>query len=440
MSRTPPDRQPVVAFHIHEWKRSVLEAYFPKWDFHYMPFFMEEREFVDIWQARIAALDDPSVIVWGPNLPAAAERFCAERNIPVHFVEDGFLRSVGGSAGQSAPFSLTIDRQRPFFDSRGPSDLEDLLNAYDFDADPGLIERAGAGIAQMLRLRIGKYGGQPSKGVADLPGGTGRRVLVVGQVESDASIRYGAAMPILNNDLVRLAAKENPDATILYKPHPDVLGGVRKASSDPAEVADLSHVLTAPVALSDVLDEVDHVYTITSLAGFEALMRGKRVTVSGSPFYSGWGLTDDRQPNPRRVRVLSLEALFAGVYLLYPRYFDPRTGTERCFETTLAEMVAWQRDGEPDDSRRLLSSRARPAPWRPVGPFGVLGWRHLLPLVVGPLVARIGSADDAASYCRDPIGFFREQSDPDFRRLGRWLYPRDDGRFAMGFDRFRTGA
>ncbi|MNT54924.1 hypothetical protein D3C72_1921210 [compost metagenome] len=60
-------------------------------------------------------------------------------------------------------------------------------------------------------------------------------------------------------------------------------------------------------------------------------------------------------------------------------------------------------------------------------------------MVVGPLVARIGNIDDAASYCRDPIGFFREQSDPALRRLGRWLYPFDDDRFAEGFDCFRSG-
>jgi hypothetical protein len=197
MPRNPTDRPPVVAFHIHEWKRSVLEAYFPQWDFHYMPFFVGDKAFVDVWQARIAALENPSVIVWGPNLPQAAADFCARRNIPVHFVEDGFLRSVGGSAGQSAPFSLTIDRQRPFFDSRGPSDLEDLLKTYDFDADPALIERAQAGIAAMLQHRIGKYGGQPARGTGDLPPRPGRKVLVVGR--SKAMPDPLRASDVLNN-------------------------------------------------------------------------------------------------------------------------------------------------------------------------------------------------------------------------------------------------
>ncbi len=336
MPRTPTARQPVVAFHIHEWKRSVLEAYFPEWDFHYMPFFLDDDAFVGTWQARIAALDHPDVLVWGPNLPTAAAAFFEARGISVHFIEDGFLRSVGGSAGQSAPFSLTIDRQRPFFDSRGPSDLEDLLRTYDFESDSTLMERARAGMAAMRAQRIGKYGGPPSAGPLDLPEEAGRRILVVGQVESDASIRFGAERPILNNDLVRLAAAENPGATILYKPHPDVLKGVRSPSSDPSEVAGLCHVLTRPVPLADVLDAVEHVYTITSLAGFEALLRGKRVTVSGSPFYAGWGATDDRESCPRRTRRHTVEEIFAAAYILYPSYADPETGTELDFEQGLA--------------------------------------------------------------------------------------------------------
>lgn len=80
-----------------------------------------------------------------------------------------------------------------------------------------------------------------------------------------------------------------------------------------------------------------------------------------------------------------------------------------------------------------------PAPWSFTGSYGLFGWRHGQPLLVAPAIARIGHVDDAASYRRDAIGFSRGQSDPAFRRLGRWLYPRDDDRFAEGFNRFRSG-
>lgn len=42
-------------------------------------------------------------------------------------------------------------------------------------------------------------------------------------------------------------------------------------------------------------------------------------------FYAGWGLTDDRAGFPRRRRKLSLDELYAGAYLLYPRYVHPQT-------------------------------------------------------------------------------------------------------------------
>jgi capsular polysaccharide export protein len=64
------------------------------------------------------------------------------------------------------------------------------------------------------------------------------------------------------------------------------------------------------------------VATITSLTGFEALLRGKAVTVFGRPFYAGWGLTDDVDP-PLRDRRLTLDELTAASLLFYPSYLDP---------------------------------------------------------------------------------------------------------------------
>jgi capsular polysaccharide export protein len=72
---------------------------------------------------------------------------------------------------------------------------------------------------------------------------------------------------------------------------------------------------------------------MTSLVGFEALMRGKKVTTYGIPFYAGWGLTNDRV-NSKRSRVLSLDELVSATLLLYPKYIDPKSLKE-----TTAEKV-----------------------------------------------------------------------------------------------------
>lgn len=58
---------------------------------------------------------------------------------------------------------------------------------------------------------------------------------------------------------------------------------------------------------------------MTSLGGFEALLRGKKVYCYGQPFYAGWGLTQDAYPINRRNKILSLNALIAGALIEYPR-------------------------------------------------------------------------------------------------------------------------
>src|SRR3546814_12710661 len=109
-----------------------------------------------------------------------------------------------------------------------------------------------------------------------------------------------------------MAASENPDAQIIYKPHPEVIRGTRQDSShsSPRDVEHIADVMYEDISLADALDTVDHVYTITSLSGFEALLRGIRCTCLCAPFYAGWGLTAERQPPTIRNRRLTIEKPF----------------------------------------------------------------------------------------------------------------------------------
>ena len=42
---------------------------------------------------------------------------------------------------------------------------------------------------------------------------------------------------------------------------------------------------------------------MTSLTGFDALLRGKRVVTHGLPFYAGWGLTTDTEQDAPALRI-----------------------------------------------------------------------------------------------------------------------------------------
>jgi capsular polysaccharide export protein len=85
--------------------------------------------------------------------------------------------------------------------------------------------------------------------------------------------------------------------------------------------------------------QVDTLHTMTSLAGFEALLRGLPVTCWGRPFYAGWGLTTDMENCERRQRKLTVIELVAGSLILYPRYQDPVTGLP-CAPEVLLERLA----------------------------------------------------------------------------------------------------
>jgi len=291
------------------------------------------------WPLRLLLYRNVEVYVWGFKYPPFLKRFCRRFNIPFFHVEDGFVRSVSLGAHKAPPASLIIDSRTMHYDAANPSDLEHTLQSYDFAADKALMERAEKCMRMLLDLRVSKYNlGKRIDLDSVLGPKTKRRVLVIGQVESDAAIAFGCDRPVTNNDLVRLAASENPDAEIIYKPHPEVLHGTRKGVSNPADVANLCAILKDDVAPADALDGVDHVYTITSLMGFEALLRGLPVTCVGLPFYAGWGPTDDRQPSPRRTSRRSVREIFAAAYLLHSRYFDPEKGESVFIEITIHRL------------------------------------------------------------------------------------------------------
>ncbi|GAF61710.1 capsular polysaccharide export system protein KpsC [Psychrobacter sp. JCM 18903] len=85
--------------------------------------------------------------------------------------------------------------------------------------------------------------------------------------------------------------------------------------------------------MPDCLECVDEVHTISSLTGFEALLRGLDVTCYGLPFYAGWGLTADidAQLSPKadylerrkRDTTLTLEQLLYCALIRYPLYRLP---------------------------------------------------------------------------------------------------------------------
>jgi capsular polysaccharide export protein len=275
-----------------------------------------------------------TLIVWGSS-PVPAGLAQDVRQVRV---EDGFLRSVGLGADLVRPISWVLDSRGIYYNATRPSDLEHLLLTEEFT--PELLERAS-----LLRRRIVAYGLTKYNIGAEgweRPANLARVILVPGQVETDASIRFGTPGIRTNMGLLRAVREANPEAYVVYKPHPDVVAGLRAKGQREDEALSWCEEVVTDVAMGDLLLMVDEVHVLTSLTGFEALLRGKTVVCYGQPFYAGWGLTRDIMPLDRRDQSRSLDELIAGVLILYPRYLSRITGRLTTPEQALNELLAWR--------------------------------------------------------------------------------------------------
>ncbi|MDD8022417.1 MAG: capsular polysaccharide biosynthesis protein [Paracoccaceae bacterium] len=330
------DRNGHIACGMRLWKRRPLQQFFGQP--HPLRFANDPTK-----ATEIAAKTGRNLLIWAGKEP---QGFAPA--VPVLRVEDGFLRSRGLGADLVPPLSLVTDRQGIYYDPSRPSDLEDLIACEPLPGGRARTERL---ITAIRAAGLSKYNvGGPLPPLPDGP-----RILVPGQVEDDASIRLGAPETCTNLELLARTRAENPDKIILFKPHPDVEAGLRPgriAEAEALRYADKILHNSNPAAL---LDAVDEVWTMTSLLGFEALLRGKQTTCLGAPFYAGWGLTRDLGPtSARRQARPDLLQLVHAALIAYPRYFDPVSG-QPCPAEVVLERLAKGPLPRPGRGNRALA-------------------------------------------------------------------------------------
>ncbi|CAM2794736.1 capsular polysaccharide biosynthesis protein [Helicobacter burdigaliensis] len=318
---------------------------FSRWKHSFIPPFLKEYKkenlkFINpifstpLKLALKKGLDSQSeIFIWGRKEFKEVEEYANKHHLKLTRVEDGFIRSISLGSDLTRPYSQSFDTKGIYFDPTKSSDLEEILNNHKFSQKE--LNEAKILREKILKTKISKYNTTNHK-TLNLPESK-TKILVIGQVEDDASIRYGAK-GATNLSLLKQAREENKNAFILYKPHPDVLSGNRIGNIPTPIAKEFCDALATDISLASCIEAVDEVHTLTSLSGFEALIYGKKVVTYGLPFYAGWGLTLDKQTCPRRTKIRTLEELIAATYILYPRYIHPKT-LEYCHPLVLIDAL-----------------------------------------------------------------------------------------------------
>lgn len=265
--------------------------------------------------AQAAAGQQGGLMIWAGKETPTASATAAAFTGPVVRMEDGFIRSRGLGSDFVPASSVALDDLGIYYDPSGPSRLETLIRTLDLT--PAQLGRAAALRRRIIETGVSKYnqGGAP---LPKLPADR-RVILVVGQVEDDRSIRLGCADIRTNAQLVEAVRRDYPDAFLMWKNHPDVVSGNRRGRLG-ASAAALVDLTVDDADINRCLDGCHTVATMTSLTGFEGLMRGREVVTYGRPFYAGWGLTEDRLACERRSRRVTLDHLVYAALIAYPIY------------------------------------------------------------------------------------------------------------------------
>ena len=362
------------------WKRIVLPVFFKDCKIRFVGIkklrheMFSRRDFLKTNEDEIVAFWSASE-AFNPELNNLAIDLRA-RGIKVVRIEDAFIRSNGLGCNFFYPYSLSIDHSGIYYDPSRPSDLENILIGLRNRSDYLRLRIRAEKLCQsVIEYGVTKYHtGCHVKPVLEVvallrnnPGKFHKVIFIPAQVDKDASVIKGG-LGYNTYSLICRVRKDNPHAFLIVKIHPDVLSGLRDGLLGEKELAcSVDFLCTDSYTSLDLIEIADEVHTISSLTGFEALIRGKKVVCYGMPFYAGYGLTKDvstedghgiaMQACKRRIVAnLDITDLVVGSLILYPIYFNWDTGCVASAEEIIAVL-----HNHPEGTRqnRILLVRSK---------------------------------------------------------------------------------
>ena len=315
---------------------------FTRWKQNYIAAFLSNKNetvFVSSAdEANIKGFNESSqLITWASKDQTEVIKIANKWGGVPWYIEDGFIRSTGLGSDLTAPASIVLDKTGIYYDPSTTCDLEQTLQNKVFNGNE--ISKAESLKNGLIENELSKYNLGLSFNKDSLSVEPNQKIILVpGQVEDDASIKKGCVDINTNSSLIKAARANNPEAFLIYKPHPDVVSGNRKGKVEKSVTDSNCDLVLMDASITDCLAVVEEVHTMTSLVGFEALMRDLKVVCYGIPFYSGWGLTEDFHSVKRRTRKLKLNELIHATLIDYPLYMDWTTSTLTTPEVVVEQL------------------------------------------------------------------------------------------------------
>lgn len=276
-----------------------------------------------------------SLVCWGYKPTShKAEKLANKRNLNLVRLEDGFITHLPNCATKLSVCSDSLGMHY--------SEASDLHKLCTKKRSIKQLERARSAIAYKNTHYISKYNHNPVTTFNQLK--TGKQyVLIADQISDDESVKHSRASIDTYLQMIKDALEQNKEHEILINVHPDnkkkkpFSSLIPDVTRSELLVNERVHFITTPINAMQLIKQCSHVYTISSLIGFEAVLMDKTVKVYGTPFYAGYGLTEDVKAHFKTS--LSKEAVFYAAYIDYCTYINPFS-EQKCEIEDVMEIIA----------------------------------------------------------------------------------------------------
>jgi capsule polysaccharide export protein KpsC/LpsZ len=320
---------------IRDLKSFSLLVGFSNWKFFFIEKFIKGKflfstkkiNFINLFFHILFAPTKPkNIYIWGYEIGHWALLVSKIFNIKISRVEDGYLRSFYLGKEHNQANSLVIDNESLHFDKNGKSIIHELISE---EIDEKITNQHAEYFIKFCKNNfITKYSAINKTHLKTIEQinnlfPAANFIGVVGQKPNDKSMIYGNPKSYSNFSIFYKALKENKDSIIIFKQHPDVVDNsltdilVKLFCIFSKRTFFIKDKFLSPIYF---INRSNVIYTISSTIGFEALIHDKKTVVFGTPFYAGYGLTEDRVKIERKKKLITKEQLIYNYIYRYCKY------------------------------------------------------------------------------------------------------------------------